>query len=247
MMKPNSPTTAPKGKIKLQRSSLSTVNTILAPTNVTKKKITTTGKINSLFSKIVFKKIEIVSMCLAKYMFLYFCFQLYFATCSYGKIVIMLKNILASVLILILPAYILADSSELNLNKEKINPGSSLYVIKRLTEKIQGTIIFSQERKVAFHDNLVRKRLSELNYLVENKKVTPIEQASYRLSAQAGVSTDELLKLNKKEENEKILKWFSLYKTKLSELRDNYPANSSNWLLLQQNIDTLNLLTEKLR
>ena len=158
----------------------------------------------------------------------------------------MLRKILLIALLLLFPVVIHAQEPDLNLNPERINPGSSLFVVKRLTEKIQGIIISSQEKKVTFHDNLVRKRLSELNYLVENKKITPIEQASYRLSAQAGVFTDELLKLNKKEDNEKTLKWFSLYKTKLGQLRDNFPANSSNWLLLQQNIDTFQILSEKI-
>ncbi|KKQ51496.1 MAG: hypothetical protein UT40_C0006G0013 [Candidatus Woesebacteria bacterium GW2011_GWA1_39_21b] len=158
----------------------------------------------------------------------------------------MLKRIFTVAFLLLLPAHILADSSGLNLNKEKINPGSSLYAIKRLAEKIHEKTIFSQEQRVAFHNRLLTKRVSELNYLVENKKITPIEQASYRLSAQAGVFTDELVKLNKKEENEKTLQWFTLYGNKLGQLRDNFPANSSNWLLLQQNIDTLNILAEKI-
>lgn len=128
---------------------------------------------------------------------------------------------------------------------EKINPNSSLFLFKRAFEKIRGKIIFSQEKKINFEGKLLEKRLSELNYLVNNKKLTPLETASQRFSAQAGIYIDALNK-NGLSYKENVLEDFKKYNILLSKLRDNFPANDAYWLLLQQNIDTLNILSDKL-
>jgi len=159
----------------------------------------------------------------------------------------MLKRLVLIFFLFVLPVNVLAENSNLDLKQENINPGNTLFTLKRLTEKIHEKVLFSQEKKVTLYERLTVKRLSELNYLVQNKNLTPIEQASQRLSAQAGVFVDGLANLEDSERNQKTLESFSIYKVKLGELRDNYPANSSYWLLLQQNIDTFEILSQKIK
>lgn len=130
-------------------------------------------------------------------------------------------------------------------DKQSIYPGSMLYPFKRLAEKVQVTLTIPKSSKIELHQSLLRKRISELSYLVENKNINPIERSSQRFSYQAGVLIETLEKDEDSKDKKGILKDFESYKPLLSKLRDYFEANSSNWLLLQQNIDTLDILSKK--
>jgi hypothetical protein len=158
----------------------------------------------------------------------------------------MLKTLAIIIGILFISANIAyANNDSFNLPEEKINPGSTLYPLKRLSEKIQSKLIFSKVRNVNFQGDLVERRLLELNFIVKNKYLSSLEYSSQRFSAQAGVFIDGLDSLENKDSGT-TLQRFSNYEDILNNLRDQFPANSSQWLLLQQNIDTLNILSEKI-
>ncbi|MEK7100446.1 MAG: hypothetical protein AAB872_01385 [Patescibacteria group bacterium] len=135
---------------------------------------------------------------------------------------------------------------EYNLTGQKTLPSTPSYSFKRVKEKGLMIIKIRSKSKFEYSKLLLEKRLSELVSLVEIKEPSLITGASQRFSYQAGILADLNEKLKSSEKNNiKII--FDDYKKVLSELRDNYPANSAYWLLIQQNIDTLNILFDKMK
>lgn len=144
-------------------------------------------------------------------------------------------------------SYIQAKAPEdYNLIGQKTLPSSPSYSFKRIKEKGLMAVKISTNSKYKYSLVLLEKRLSELVSLVDVKDPNLIPGASQRFSYQSGILADLNSKL-KESNKEDIKNRFESYKKVLSELRDNYPANSAHWLLIQQNIDTLNILFDKMK
>lgn len=142
-----------------------------------------------------------------------------------------------------------ASASELNLPNTLINPDKYIFFsIKRLVEKVSLYTQLSKESKANYYKNLTLTRMSELKYVVENKLLGEVEKSSQRLSYQIGILSDYIATnkelSNKKQDMNSLL--ISI-KSPLENLRDKYPANSSYWMLLQHNINSLNINLEKLK
>lgn len=135
-------------------------------------------------------------------------------------------------------------SEEFGLIPQKTLPGTSAYSFKRLKEKITEFFTFSNEGKFSYRAELLEKRVSEYVSLVNNKNQTEIANASQRISYEAGILTD--LAKNDKDKTE-ANSLFEKYKPIMAKMRDNFPANSPSWLLSQEDIDTFNILKEKLK
>lgn len=141
----------------------------------------------------------------------------------------------------------LAQSPEsFNLPVQLTLPGNPTYQFKRLKEKVNIIFKFSKQSKFSYRQELLEKRLSELVSLVEAKNANEIANSSQRFAYQAGVLAENSYKANK-EERELIISLFEKYKPILEKMRDNFPANSPFWLLAQQDIDTLNILSGRLK
>jgi hypothetical protein len=158
-----------------------------------------------------------------------------------------MKIFLISLIVFLCSARItLAISPEnYNLTGQKTLPSSPSYSFKRIKEKGLMIIKITSESKFKYSKLLLEKRLSELVSLIDVKEPSLITGSSQRFSYQAGILADLNSKLKSSQKNE-IEIIFEEYKKILSELRDNYPANSAYWLLIQQNIDTLNILFDKM-
>lgn len=135
---------------------------------------------------------------------------------------------------------------EYNLTGQKTLPSSPSYSFKRIKEKGLMAVKISPKSKYSYSIILIEKRLSELVSLVDVKDPNLIPGASQRFSYQAGILADMNSKLKESKKEDIEIK-FENYKKILAELRDNYPANSAHWLLIQQNIDTLNILFDKIK
>lgn len=142
------------------------------------------------------------------------------------------------------PVKVLAEES-IAVKIEIINPGSFYYPLKRLWEKGMDKLQFGERSKIAFYESLLHTRLSELNFVVENKLLSEVQTSSERFAYQAGILTDELAKANM--DKEKTTKQFRQMQIFLDKLRDNYPANTSFWMLIQHDINTLQILSDKLK
>lgn len=133
-----------------------------------------------------------------------------------------------------------------NLITQNILPTSPSYTFKRLKEKVGMVFKFSQKSKYSYSLILLERRLSELVSVVDNKNLDLMVTSSQRFSYQAGTTATINTKL-KDNQDDKIREVFNKYSKVLDELRDNYPANSAYWLLMQQNIDTLNILLAEMK
>lgn len=162
-----------------------------------------------------------------------------------------LQKMRAIILILILfliPGFIFAaDAGQLQLPQTSVNPGSFYYPFKRLIEKGRERFVFSAGQKKALYTSLLNTRLAELNFVVGNRLLSEIQGSSERFSYQAGILAEEVITQNKADEKQNLIKQFELYSKFLDGLRDKYPANSSFWMLIQHDINTLKILSENLR
>lgn len=135
---------------------------------------------------------------------------------------------------------------EYNLTEQKTLPSTPSYSFKRVKEKGLMMIKVRSKSKFEYSELLLEKRLSELVSLVDVREPSLITGSSQRFSYQAGILAELNSKL-KSSQKDNIKVRFDDYKKILSELRDNYPANSAYWLLIQQNIDTINILFDKMK
>jgi len=139
-----------------------------------------------------------------------------------------------------------AQQEVITLETESINPGSTLYPVKRGWEKLREMMNFSVEDKMNYQRSLLKIRLSELSYVVDKKLLNEFQTSSERFAYQAGILTNILVEQKKQEDKETIKKEFISYSKILDQLRDNHPANTSYWMLIQHDINTLKILSEKL-
>lgn len=136
---------------------------------------------------------------------------------------------------------------DLNLPQEKVNPNHVAYPIKRLWEKFQEKTTRKHEKKVSFYETLIEKRLSELGYIAKSKNIGQVQKASERFSYFSGVLTEYLIEQEGAGEDKKRLtEKFASYKEPLSELRDEFPANSSDWMMISYCIDSLEIYSSQL-
>lgn len=166
-----------------------------------------------------------------------------------------MTRLISKITILILLITILSLSNELiyaegfeqlELPKTSVNPGSFYYSFKRLWEKGIEKLQFSKESKINFYDSQLKVKFAELNFVVENKLLGEVQKSSERFAFQAGILTDELMKQNFKDK-EKFIREFEAYSKFLEKLRDVYPANTSFWMLIQHDINSLKILSERLK
>lgn len=164
------------------------------------------------------------------------------------------KKIIFSIFVIFLsicqPLVISAAEETTTLKNEVINPGSFYYSFKRLWEKGIEKLQFSRQSKINFYQSQLKTKLVELNFVVENKLLSEVQRSSERFAYQAGILTDLLIKQRDEQKDEaiarKTIEDFQKYNRLLESLRDKYEANSSFWMLIQHDINTLNILLEKL-
>lgn len=138
-------------------------------------------------------------------------------------------------------------SDGLDLPQTKINPGNFYYNFKRLWEKGLGQLMLSQELKISFHKSQLKARLAELRIVVDEKILSEVQRSSERFSYQAGILTNVIVKKDDAKTKGQLLEEFESYDPLLQKLRDRFEANSSFWMLIQHDINTLKILSERLK
>lgn len=161
------------------------------------------------------------------------------------------KKIIFSIFVIFLsicqPLAVNAAEKNITFKNEVINPGSFYYSLKRIWEKGQEKLQFSKKAKITFYKSQLTTRLAELNYVVEKKLLSEVQSSSERFAYQAGILTEELVRQNKSADKENIIKEFEKFIPFLDSLRDKYEANSSFWMLVQHDINTLRILSDQLK
>lgn len=121
-----------------------------------------------------------------------------------------------------------------NMLFESINPGSPYYIFKRSKESFKlNFLTFGEQNKAKYIENLLDIRLKELSYMVKNGQTGILENGARRYTHQAGEVIEKYLKYNLgfKEQAK-------LHIPVLNRLRDYYPSNTADWLMIQESIDT---------
>lgn len=165
----------------------------------------------------------------------------------------MRKTVSVCLLLLFLSTFIFAEIpvyadeavGGTEIKTQSINPGSFYYSFKRIWEKFSERMVLNAQSKVNLHESLLKTRLEELNYVIEKRLLSEIQTSSERFAYQAGILTGEVIKVNK--DKEAIVKKFDQYSKVLEKLRDNFPANSSFWMLVQHDINSLSILSATLK
>lgn len=139
-----------------------------------------------------------------------------------------------------------STSASLGLTVQKVNPGTVSYPLKRLWEKIREKFINSANGKINFYEELAKTRLSELNYVVDNKMIGEVQTSSQRFAYFVGKLTDLVSASNNDQTKKKFFAEFDKYQSYLTKIRDSYEYNTSYWMLIEHSINSLKLYKEKL-
>lgn len=142
------------------------------------------------------------------------------------------------------------SAAELDLPKININPNYYLlYSFKRLFEKADYYLQFNDQSKLNYYQRLTLTRMAELNNMVKANSQSDIEQATQRLSYQIGMLSDFIVshKISLPNKQKEVSNLLNDLKDPLANLRDHYHSNSSYWLLLQDNINTIDINLKKLK
>ena len=139
-----------------------------------------------------------------------------------------------------------SEIENLKLPTQAINPGDFYYLPVRLWEKIAEKFQFDSNSKFKYSSTLIDKRMSELGFVVKNQRLGEVQKSSERLAYEVGTLTDLLIKEKDAQKKGQLNKKINSFFPALAELRDNYPANSSFWMLVQHDINALKEYSEKL-
>lgn len=138
------------------------------------------------------------------------------------------------------------DSNNNQMQSESINPDLSLrYKFKRLSEKTNLLLIglFKSKQKVTYLIQLTNKRLSEFKYIIENSKMTQLEESSSRYVTFIGLLTNEL---NNKPGYAGIIKnGIDSHPEILIQLRDKFSSETAEWRFVQQCLESAQVLLSK--
>lgn len=158
-----------------------------------------------------------------------------------------MKKIIVLILLLFTVQITYATELEnLNLPTQAINPGDFYYSPVRLWEKITARFQFNNNSKFNFSNSLIDKRMSELIFVVKNRRLDEVQRSSERLAYEVGTLTDLLIKEGNAQKKEQLKKKIDGFAPALAELRDNFAANTSFWMLVSHDINALKEYSEKL-
>ncbi|MDO8637950.1 MAG: hypothetical protein Q7R43_00090 [Candidatus Daviesbacteria bacterium] len=119
------------------------------------------------------------------------------------------------------------------------------HFLKKVPQKIEENLQFSNKSKLHYHRDLLNKRILELKIVAENKDIGSLQTSSQRVSFETGKILEYTQNITLGEKND-IKNQFVSYKPTLEKLRDLFPANSSYWMFIQYDIDTLEIMSKKL-
>lgn len=160
-----------------------------------------------------------------------------------------MKKVLLSLLLLIfilIPTLTRADvilesTPSVQVKVEKISN-----VMDRFKEKFTLFFKFRSEDKLSFQQQLVEQRLGELDYVIKNGQGDFIEEVSSRYAAYVGRYGENILSSKNIAQKKQALVMFKNHSQILAVMRDNFPANSSFWMLLQHDINTIQIYSDKI-
>ena len=117
---------------------------------------------------------------------------------------------------------------------------------EKIKEKITLFSNFSKSGKTKYQIVLTEKRLAELKYAVDSGQTDLVEPTSSRYATYVGKLTNYIIKNNQVSFQKELNSLFEMHKGTLEIMRNKFIYDSAWWLMLQQDIDTVNIFQIKL-
>lgn len=118
---------------------------------------------------------------------------------------------------------------------------------ERLQERIRLVFKFNKQAKADYKQELLEKRLEELDFVSENEMYYYFEDASYRYAAYAGRVTSYTVDNNLVDRKKATLELFKNHKEKLEIILARHEYDSAYWLLTMHDINSLDSLSNTLK
>ena len=159
-----------------------------------------------------------------------------------------MSNVKARILIVcvILVGTLFSLSPHPVLAQDKVQVDHIAVGFEKLKEKINLFFNFSKTGKTKYQIALTEKRLAELRYVVDSEQVDLTEETASRYATYVGNLTNYVVKNNVASYKSEINSMFETHKTALETMRNKFTFRSAWWLMLQQDIDTVNIFQNKL-
>lgn len=156
--------------------------------------------------------------------------------------------IIFSILLIISTGFISAEEREMEQEEVKLSVSVDHVAngLEKLGEKISLYFKFSEEKKLRFKKLLVEKRLAELKYVSNSKKIDLIEETASRYSTYLSIFIDEALskKLIKKDE---LIEMIDNHTKVIEKVQQSYKFETGWWLAIQHDINILKLSLGKIK
>lgn len=120
-------------------------------------------------------------------------------------------------------------------------------LVEKLKEKLDSFLKFSTQERLKNNEYIVKKRLGELVYVIGTGQGDLIEETSSRYNTYLGKLNNIALKADNKNDKEEALKLYSDQAKILDNLHSKFEYPSGFWILLQENIDSVKIFSDKLK
>lgn len=150
------------------------------------------------------------------------------------------------ILILVSPTYALAQKFETSFSSEFLKIDNPSNHFDRLIEKIILFTKFNEQSKAEYMMSLLDKRLADLNFVVTKDRGNLIEEISSRYASFTGELGNYFLENNLKNKKLNLIKKFEIHKKVLIKIQKPYSSDSPFRMLLQHDINTINIIRDKL-
>lgn len=117
----------------------------------------------------------------------------------------------------------------------KVNHVAGLF--EKISEKISLMLKFNQEDKADYYQELLDKRLAEIEFVTENGQGDLIEETSSRYATYLSTVSDFIIsnKINNKKDS--VLKTLEEHLKVLESIQSNFEFESGWWILIQHDIN----------
>ncbi len=162
---------------------------------------------------------------------------------SYYQVILrfMKKFILTSIsliLLIILPVKVLADYEATPQAKVKVDHLPGLF--EKINEKIGLLFKFSNDEKFSYQQQVLERRMGELEYVVNDGQGDLIEEVSSRYGTYLGNFSDFAINNKMKNQKESLTNMYDEHLKLLTYFQQRVGTGTGWWILLQHNINLAN-------
>src|SRR3989338_1869818 len=141
-----------------------------------------------------------------------------------------------------------AKAQATDVQKENTNPGDGFgFIGKRIGEKFK-LFIYSPfpKAKENLYEDLVKRRLAELKYVIEKPDMANFEKATIRYSTTVGTWAEYIQKKKLNDQKQSAVETLSSHLGVVEKLMTKYDPTTAEWRFVKHDFDFLNIYISKL-